>query len=208
MPIKKFSAVNQPFTTDDAILAFCLYVCRVPFADPRQPCTNRYTADTLKRYGYSGKVNVLDAAKECLAAGKMGDRRFHFGKTPVALLKIYNEQVAELRDGEDVEGGAATVIQRIREAVKTGETDETEGLLRETCVTLKMYVSLRNIWKTLPGEVRIDNHGPTNEFNTTVNTTDATGSPITREARGVSHPGWKIVPTNASPAMLKKMRLL
>lgn len=208
MPTIKFTAVSQPYSTDDAILAFCLYVCGVPFADPRQPCTNRYTTDTLKRHGHVGKVNLLEAARACIAAGKMGDRRFHFGQTPVGLLDIYKAQAKELKEGEDVEGGAAAVIRQVREAVKSGEMDETEGLLRETCVTLKMYVVLRNLWKSLPGEVRIENTGKAKEFDTIVNTTDTRGTPITRAARGVAHPGWKIVSTNATPELLKRMKLI
>src|SRR4029450_1727721 len=67
-----FGPGNQPFHTQDALLAACLYFAGIPFWNPVLPCIHRYNAKILNRLGYSG-IPLEEAAQKAFKSGKRGN---------------------------------------------------------------------------------------------------------------------------------------
>src|ERR1051325_3479 len=152
--MQKLSPSQIPFTTTDAILAFCLYISGVPFQNPKRPLRNEYDIEILKKLGYSGEVNLLEVAKDALERGKRGRIRYVFKNVPElkSLLKIFTEQEKEIAaPGKEVD--AAQWEADLLQKVANGKMEPREARLRLNCVSLKTNVLFRNIWKELPGHV-------------------------------------------------------
>lgn len=206
--MQKLSPSQIPFTTTDAVLAFCLYLVGVPFQNPKRPLRNEYDIEILKKLGYRGEVDLLQAGRESLAAGKRGRIRYIFQNVPQlrSLLKIFSTQEKEIA-APDSKVDAAKWQADLMEKVAKGEMKPQEALLRLNCVSLKTYVQFRNIWKELPGFVQIDKPGVPKHFDTQV-TVQGKGGRQTIPAKGVEYPGFTEVSTNASDKTLKKLGLI
>lgn len=181
-----FTAGGQPFATQDAALAFSLYLAGVPFADPSRPCFNLYDADILSKLGFRGHT-LEQAAQAAHDAGKKGEVRYIFARTPELndLLEAYKAEQETIKNGE------GTAAERLAELIP----DNADLRLRVSEVILKLRPLFVNMWKDQVPMVRIPNKGPTSK------TPGPNGSVIE------SSPGYRVVSLNASAATKKKLRL-
>jgi hypothetical protein len=209
--MQKLSPSEIPFSTDKGILAFCLYIAGVPFENSKQPLRNEYTreflVEWLKKRGVTGQVDLFEKAKEAIGMGLRGHIRYIFKRTRELpkLLKVFNAQQAEI-DAPDSKVDAAAWELELLQKVAKGEVEPVEALIRLNCVSLKMNVLFRNIYKELPAHFQIENSGTARTFDTTAQVQTRNG-PKTVPAKGVEYPGFKQVSTNASDKTLRKLKL-
>lgn len=139
-----------PFRTNDAVLAFCLYLAGIP--EFRAP-TSTYDEGMLLARGYEGSgLTPEEAAKQEFAKKKRGHVEYWFQNTDMckALQGIYREQQAEIANADEDPKDAGAVIRQIiakvagRDAVTnkpTEEMDELEGIVRIACLVLKARIA-------------------------------------------------------------------
>lgn len=183
---KKQLRAQQPFSTSNAILAFCLRIAGVPPADQNRPCFNLYDVEILKRLGYTGKT-IEDGARQAMTEGKKGHVEYQFQRTKQlgALCKAFAAQEAEITaDGPEID--VAEFMRGIMEKLDGGQMTPAEGLVRIGCVVLKLRGAFLNAWKNVDPVIRIDNPGK------------ALTRPNGNGERVVVHPGFKIISLNAS----------
>jgi hypothetical protein len=180
-----FGPGNQPFHTQDALLAACLYFAGIPFWNPLLPCIHRYNSKILNRLGYSG-IPLEEAAQKAFKSGKRGNVEYLF-KWPQelrSLIKAFHEEETNITKGE---GTAAERLSQIMES----KMEPEERLIRIACLVLKMRLQFMRLWESQTPRLRIDNQ---KEPQTTLD--------------GVKrHAGWKDIPLNASAELKKKMGL-
>jgi hypothetical protein len=182
-----FTPGNQPFKTQDALLAACLYFSGVPFWDDRQPCIHRYNADILKRLGYNG-MGLEVAANKAYAARKRGNVEYLF-KWPKELRNLINAFHDEERH---VTKGEGTGAERLAQIMQLEKIDPEERLIRIACLILKKRLGFMRLWESQVPRLRINNPGKPQQIM----------DGVTRYA------GWKDIPLNASDELKKKMGLL
>lgn len=184
MESQHFGPHNQPFTTQDALLAACLYFSGVPFWDERWPCIHRYNAGILNKLGYSG-LPLEEAANKAFAARKRGNIEYVFKwpKELPALVKAFHDEESKVLKGE------GTAAQRLSEIMELNVSPE-ERLVRISCLMLKMRVQFMRLWESVTPRLRI-------------------GGPGKGETQGnVTRYGpWKDIPLNASKELKQKMGL-
>jgi hypothetical protein len=172
---KQLTAADVPFTTDNAMLAFCLRLAGVPTAHPH--CVNIYNAEILKRLGYSGR-SLEDATREAVAAGKKGNVRFQFKRVKglSKLTKAFAAREKEITaegQNEDVSAFVARFVESAEDRVGLG------------CVILKLRGGYMNQWKNVEPLIQIMNVGDSTTRNTA-------------HGKVTSHPGFRLVNLNAS----------
>ncbi len=178
-----------PFRTDDAILAFALYIAGVPFF---RPPTNSFTEIQLKRLGLGG-ISVLDAAKAAWKRKDRGSVEYWFEKTPELphFLKAYKDQ-CEVIDRKEAEDGGEHLRGIMAKAANVPvQIDEREALLRIAVVVLKGRIPFVNQWKDSVPFLKLPEAGETKDL----------GNDTTQ------FPGFKLVPVNSSPEQLAKLGL-
>lgn len=182
-----FGPGNQPFRTQDALLAACLYFAGVPFWDDRQPCFHRYDADILNRLGYSG-IPLEEAATKAWSAKKRGNIEYLFKwpKEMRHLIKAFHDEENQITKGE------GTAAERLSYLMGLENIETEERLIRVACLLLKMRLQFMRLWEKVVPRLRIQNPGEPEEL----------GGNITR------YPGWKEIPLNASDELKKKMGLV
>src|SRR6476620_5442948 len=133
-----FTAGSQPFTTQDAALAFSLYLAGVPFAYPARPCFNLYDEEILRKLGFRG-LTLEVGAEQAHAAGKKGEVRYIFARTPELndLLEAYKAEQETIKNGE------GTAAERLAELIP----GNAELRLRVAEVILKLRPLFVNMWK-------------------------------------------------------------
>lgn len=204
-------AVNpgeQPFSTSEAILAYCLYLAGCEFCDDRTPCTNLFDAEILAKLGYRGE-KLFEAANQAWQQKAKGHVQFHFKLTPRTgdLIRAYREQAAEV---EKADGKASDLIAKILDLHSDSlrdEADNTETLLRISCVILKTRGEFMNLYKQMVPLLRVPVEGKEKRFDTTANGLDAKGRRISVPAHGVQKPGFKVISLNLSEEKRKRMGL-
>lgn len=169
--------IKLPFKTQDATVAFCLYVAGVP---EWMPPTNTYDEDIVFKAGGGQKdeagnvirhsryrgMTLLEAAAKAAKDGKKGHVEYWFESTPELplLLKAFEDQQALINAaGEDTDAGEAMreVMARAtgRDPVTNetiSPTDEREALLRITCVIRKFAKPYVDRWRTQKPRIRVD----------------------------------------------------
>ena len=185
--IQHFGPNNQPFRTQDALLAFCLWSADVPFWDDRQPCIHRYNADILKRFGYGG-LPIEDAAIKARAARKRGhvEYLFKWPKELRALIRAFHDEEHQIANRQGKASARNIEIMELKNI--SGE----ERAIRSACLLMKKRPEFMRLWESVTPRLRIMNPGELEEI----------GSNITR------YPGWKELPLNATDELKKKMGLL
>jgi hypothetical protein len=180
-----FTAGSQPFTTQDAALAFSLYLAGVSFVDPARPCMNLYDGEILKKLGFRG-MTLEEAVRSALAANKKGEVRYIFARTPELndLLNAYTTEQKVIADGE---GTAAEHLAKLI-------PDDPALRLRVAAVALKLRPQFMNLWKQVDPLIRVANQGQSKTVETA-------------NGKLVSSPGFRVVSLNASEATRKKLRL-
>lgn len=193
---------SQPFELSDGILAFCLYLSGVPFLTTR----NIYSAETLRKLGFKGEVDLAEAALECVAANKKGDLKYLF-KRPrelKALLKIFSDQERRLKDDT---GDAMEAVHSLMEQYGAKEMTLNEAMMRIACIILKLRGPFLNRWKEQRPLVQINNAGREQVSETTATVRVPGGGTRTIPAKMVQYPGFKILSANASEKTKKRMGL-
>lgn len=182
-----FGPGNQPFRTQDALLAACLYFAGVPFWETRQPCVHRYNADILNRLGYSG-IPLQEAAEKAWASKKRGNVEYLFKwpKEMRRLIKAFHDEERQITKGE------GTAAERLSKIMALENVEPEERLIRVACLLYKMRIQFMRLWESQVPRLRIMNPGEPEELS----------SNVTR------YPGWKEIPLNASDELKKKMGLL
>jgi hypothetical protein len=186
---QSFGPGDQPWETSDGILAFSLYLSGVQFLTTR----NLYTAETFRALGFTGEVDLLEAAKQCVAARKKGNLKYLFQRPPKRLLEIFTDQERRLKEDN---GDAMAALHALMESYAAKEIDLHEALTRISCLILKLRGNFLNHWRDQPPLVQIDNPGKPR----TVATAGGMG-------KTTQFPGFRIVSANASDETKKQMGL-
>jgi hypothetical protein len=194
------SPTDQPFETQDAILACCLHMAGVPFFEEKTdtetfpvPCINVYDEEILKKLLNCTGMTIEDATKRAFESGKKGSVKYLFKLTPdlSQLCAAYRDEAAHV---ENAEGSAALRLVFHMEQCAKGGASVPETLLRVACVILKMRSKFMNLWKETQPLIRIKMTGP-NEIH------QAGKSHI------VSTPGFKVMSLNLSEKHRKQLRV-
>jgi hypothetical protein len=193
--MKTDSPADRPFITQNALLAFALYLAGIPFVDDAKPVLNIYDQEILKKLGFSG-MTIEEAADAALRAGKKGhvSYSFLFSEALPRLLKIFGEE--EKSFNEETGTVTATVTDLIA-SIENGEVDRQEAIVRLASLILKSRGQFMNLWKARPdlAMIRIPNAGKAEIRE------GPKGSKI------VSNPGYRMVSLNASDKTKGKLRL-
>ena len=145
---------NEPVITGDGVFAFALYMAGTPFADDNLWCVNYYTADILRKLGYSG-VTMREGATRAVKDGKPGVIRFMLCKPTSEVARGYTEQQKEVEDGE---GEAKDTLRNLFTDYKSGIRTFEETAVRVACLILKMRIKFMNGWKDVMPLLRIDDN--------------------------------------------------
>lgn len=196
---------EQPFSTSEAILAYCLYLAGCEFCDDRQPCTNLFDAEILAKLGYRGE-KLFEAANQAWHQKAKGHVQFHFKLTPrvADLIRAYREQEKEIRSSD---GKASDMIATIQKHGTSGAILPDEILLRIACVILKTRGEFMNLFKQMVPLLRVPVEGKAKHFDTTATRLNDKGRRETVEAKGVQKPGFKVISLNLSEQKRKDMKL-
>lgn len=144
---------DQPFETDDGMLAFALYLAGAPFANDNLWCKNVYTVETLKKLGFSGQgLNPSQAALAAVKANKRGDVRFLFASLNDRLVKIFKDQ-EQLIEKEHRQG--RELFRELIDRLSQGKMDREEFAVRLACVLLKTRSEFMNGWKQQDPRIRV-----------------------------------------------------
>jgi hypothetical protein len=200
--MQRLGPAQQPFELSDGILAFCLYLAGVPFLTTR----NSYTADTFRKLGFKGEIDLIEAAKECVATNRKGDLKYLFGKSPElrGLLKIFSDQQARLQSDQ---GEAREVVRELMSSYAAAKISLEEAMMRIACIILKLRSPFLNRWKELPPLVVVHDSGRERRFKTSATVQTKSGSKSV-PAEGVQYPGFKVVSANASEKTKKRLGLM
>lgn len=193
-------AVEQSYSTSDAILAITLFLSGCEPVDIRQPCTNLFDAEILKNLGYGGE-KIGEAAEKAWRDRKKGHVQFHLklNERTQELIRIHRDQMEKIEEGE---GTAFVMLADIARDFAKGAMAVDELIMRTACINLKTRGEFVNLWKKMVPLLRIPAEGKTKHFDTT-----ATTGGKTMEAKGVHRPGMKIVSLNISAKHKKDMKL-
>lgn len=196
---------QTPFSTQNAILAYCLHMAGVPWANIDHPIKVVYSEAILNKFTNGSGERIYKgwefekAVRDAHEKGRRGHIEYMFQRTQRLdiLLKTYERQVKQL---EKDEGYAHELVQRISEGFMTDAWDVT--MVRLACVFLKMRVPFMEKWQHMIPWIVIRNEGRVTRSKGMINTKHGQ-----READMVSSPGWKMIPLNASKEMREKFGL-
>lgn len=213
----KIDPKSVPWSTSNAMLAFCLRIAGIPLHNNLRPCVNIYDAEMLfimgggekdgkgavvRKSRYSG-MSLEDAANRAFVEGKKGHVTFQF--KPVKgigrLSKVFAAQEAEI-NATDKNIDVAEFMLGIMQKIAGGEMPQDEGLVRIACVNLKLRGAFMNAWKQMVPRIRIPNEGQERHFKTSVNRRGRT-----IPADGVEYPGAKIISLDLSEEKRKHLKL-
>lgn len=199
-----FGPEIQGFGTNDAILAFCLRIAGLPFVDEKAPLKNLYDLEMVKNIpGLDVRgLTLHQAVEKAFTQKKTGAIRFLFkrAKELGELLKAFEDEkkIIAARDGD--------IAERVMELMIATGMNEHERVLRVACVILTARTEFNGMWRKIVPTIRIWLDGPERRYNGHV-TIQGKNGPEVRPAKVVSRPGFKEIPLNASPELLKRMKL-
>jgi hypothetical protein len=208
MEKEKLKPGFSPFVTSNAALAFALYSAGVPFMDPRHPCRNIYTEESVFRIGGGRKDddgNVIRASRyaglsfeaaieQAFSENKKGHVEYYFQR-PKGLKKLCEAFAAQEREFNEKDVIGAELLAGIMNKIADGTITQQEGLLRLACVNLKMRSAFMDLWKKQIPMARIDNPGK------------VVSRKLPGGGRRDIHPGFKIVNINLSEQKRKQIGL-
>lgn len=213
------SSGDQPFSTSEKILAFCLYMAGCELI-PGTPI-NLYDPEILFKIGggqcdpktkevtkpsrFSG-LSPWDAAQEAWKEHAEGHVEFQFPLTQEChdLIKAYRDQREKMKESE---GKGSDMAMEIMSSAVAGAMLPNEALLRLVCVAVKMRPEFLTLWKEVVPILHVPVKGKSHTFQTTATTRDAKGGTRTVPATGVQSPGFKRISLNAGDKMRKEMGL-
>jgi hypothetical protein len=178
--------------TGDGVLAFAMHLSGVPFADESLWCVNYYTADILRKLGYSG-LSMREGAIRAVKDGKPGVLRFMLARPENEVIEAYAEQEREITaEGTDVE--AQVVLRQLLEDYRAGARPYGETVAKIACLILKMRIQFMNAWKDTVPLLRIDGQAQPEHIGMDGSKTVEMG-------------GFKLISVNASDEIRKRMGL-
>jgi hypothetical protein len=206
MQKEEISAAIQPYYTDNAILAFCLWRASIPFWEPKQPCIVLYNLDIIRKF-VDGKGDPIfkgwDLEPAIEAAHKRGLRGhvlYVFRPTirMKDLMEAFREQERILaRDDITVE----SIIKTIVDSLSSGDIESDEALLRLACVDLKTRIEFMELWRKQVPMMWVNNEGEVEELDEIF--IDKEGN--AQQSKVFDHPGFKIRSINASKATRERL---
>ena len=204
--MKRMKPGEAPFSTQNALLAYCLHLAGVPWENDKHPCRVIYSPEIVKKFTngsgepvYKGKEWSLALVNEVHKAGWRGHVEFMFAYSPRTkyLLRAYKKQCEQL-DSSD--GYLHEVVHDLASLLKEPEPDIT--LLRLCCTILRSRPDFMELWMHQVPCLMIANEGDVNQYETTMSIKGEQ-----RQVRAIDHPGFKIVSVNASKETLEHLGL-
>lgn len=189
--VAAFGPEDQPLLTGDGVLAFSMYMAGTPFMDETMWCINYYTADILRKLGYSG-LSMREGAARAQKEGKPGVIRFMLKNPTSTVGNAYMDQQKQIDDGE---GTAVDALRALMEDYKSGVRPYDETVARVVCLILKMRIRFMNGWKDVVPLLKID------DGRAPKTTTEMDGT------KQVEYGGFKFISINASDATRERMGL-
>lgn len=177
-----------PFSTSNAILAYCLHMAGVPWDNPHHSCRVYYSKELLNKFtngqgepAYRG-WELEKAVEHAHKHGKRGHVEYFFQRTPRLdiLLKTFTEQVKELKEKD---GYAHELIAEIVEQMTDHLTDT--GMMRLMCVLLTLRKQFMDMWEAQVPIVIVANKGKVTRRGA-------------KDDYEISSPGFRMVSLNAS----------
>jgi hypothetical protein len=150
--MKVFGPADQPFMTEDGIMAFALYVAATQFYDDKQPLVNYYTNDKLRGLGFNG-LKPSEAALEATRTGQKGTVNYLFRQPSVEVLSAYHDQKQVI---EKSEGLAKDVIKNLMNDFATGARGLEDTLVRLVCTIRYMGAEFSRMWQQYEPLIQID----------------------------------------------------
>jgi hypothetical protein len=172
---------DQPFLTQDNILAYALYLAFTAFCDDEMPCVNFYRPDDLRQFGYRG-LRPQEAALKAVEDGRKGSVQYMFVSPRGDLIQAFEDQKKIISDGE---GFARDVIKNLVEDYRIGARSYEEMIVRLVCTFVYMRAEFITMWRKLEPLLRFDD-------NTESMTKNADGSHV------VSYGGFKFIGARAN----------
>lgn len=195
---------DWPWTTQDAMLAFCLYMAGAPFLDDKHPCVCEYNLDILRKLAGQGLPvagkPIEEAVDIAVARKKKGHVDYGFKRTDRlhALISAYMDQVKQI---EEMNITGSELVMSLVEMLKMNRYPVDEFLVRLHCVACKMRGMFMDMWKDHVF-IRIENAGETTSSEETI---PSPRGP--RKVKTVNSPGFKLYPRHASKKLRQEMNL-
>lgn len=211
---------SQPFSTNEKILAFCLYLSGCEFLSA-QPCINLYDADILFKIGggqrdpktkeitkpsrFAG-MSLWDAAQKAWEERAEGHVEYQFLLTQQChdLVRAYRDQREQMKADE---GKGSDMAMKLIHSAMSGSMLPAEVVLRLTCLAVKLRPEFLMLWQNAVPMLHVPLQGKSETFETTARRVDRQGSTRTVPATGVRTPGYKRISLNAGEKLRKEMGL-
>lgn len=192
--MKKIDIRQEPFTTSNAILAYCLHLAGVPWARDNHPARVFYSPAILNKFTngsgepYYKGWELEKAVEHAHRTGKRGHVEYVFKHTDrlETLLNAFKKQVDEINQGTGY-------LHELVAKLPVREIAPDVIILRQACIFLVMRTQFMDIWKAQVPIVIIPNPGKVRESTQMVDTKHGM-----REARVVETPGFRAISLNAS----------
>ena len=195
--MKKIKPGESPFSTSNAILAYCLHLAGVPWENETHPVKVLYSEAIMDKFTngagqpfYKG-WEFEKAVEHAHKTKKRGHIEYCFAHTPrlSKLLKAYKQQIADL---ENKDGYLHEIVRDL--AGQLTEIEPDIATLRLACIFLQKRMDFMALWEhQIPLEL-IPNPGRVRHTRETF--IDKHGQP--RDAKVITSPGMRIMSINAS----------
>ena len=179
--MRVYGPSDQPFLTEDSILAFALYLAGVQFCDDGLPCVNHYTVQMLREFGYRGLLPA-EAALKAVEDKHRGVINYMFRAPDTELLAAYEDQKVFL---EKSEGTLKQAVKDLMTVYVQGARTFEETIVRLVCTLVHMRVEFVNMWRKAEPLIRIDDGAVESE------------EVLADGSRVVTHGGFKFVGARA-----------
>lgn len=146
-----FGPADQPFKTDNSILAFALYMAQASFFDDSQPCVNWYTIGQLRAH-YKG-VKPQAAAIQAVKDGRKGTVDYMFRQPDDRLLRAFQDEITLIEKSDQL---ACDRVKEIMEAYASKGRDYGETLMRLMAVVVYMRAEFLSMWQQLEPLIQLD----------------------------------------------------
>jgi hypothetical protein len=179
---------DQPFLTQDSILAFALYLAFTMFGDDDMPCVNYYTLDDLRNLGYKG-ILPQAAALKAVEDGSKGVVEYMFKQPLDGLHAAFEDQKKVIEEGE---GLARDQIKSLIDDYKNGAREYEEMIVRVACTLVFMRAEFLTMWQKMEPLLRHDD-------------LDSTTQNMPDGSRVVTFGGFRFVGARASKETLERV---
>ncbi len=201
--MKQIKPGQSPFSTSNAILAYCLHLAGVPWENDKHPIRVLYSAEILNKFkNGSGEPfykgwELEKAVEHAHKTKKRGHVEYCFACTPrlSKLLKAYRQQCLEL---EAKDGFLHEYVAELSKQLPQMEPDI--AMVRLACVFMQKRVEFMEKWEHQIPLVMIPNSGRVQRSRGYIDTKHGS-----REAMIVTTPGMKIMSLNLSDDKRKEL---